>query len=154
MRHIAISKVIHAPPAFVFQTVADIMNFSEAVPEIKDVEFLSESRVGIGTKFRETRMMRGKEYKTVLEVTEYVNNDHVRMVADEGGTVWDSLFSVALRGESTQLNMRMDVRPYKLMSKIIAPLILGVVQRGVEENLDSIKVYCEEQHPEMQSLEA
>ena len=34
------------------------------------------------------------EATTELEVTEYVENDHVRMVADSHGTIWDTVFSV------------------------------------------------------------
>ena len=57
--------------------------------------FLSEVRTGVGTRFRETRLMHGKERSTELEVTEYVENERVRMVADTDGTVWDSVFVVS-----------------------------------------------------------
>ena len=76
---------IHAPVDEVFRTVADIHNFATAVPEIVDVEFLSERRSGVGTRFRETREMGSRSASTVLEVTEYVENERVRLVSEAGG---------------------------------------------------------------------
>lgn len=145
MSKVQVIRVIQASPDVVFQTVSDIANFSQAVPHIQDIEFLSETQRGIGTRFRETRLMRGREYKTELEVTEFVENERVRLVADEGGTIWDSVFTVASRGDGTRLTMDMEARPYKLMSKIITRLIQPVVQRGVEDDMDCVKTYCEAQ---------
>jgi len=62
-------RTIDAPMEIVFRTVADITQFSRALPHIVTVEFLSASRVGVGTRFRETRMMNGKQNVTELEVT-------------------------------------------------------------------------------------
>ncbi|MFK8113150.1 MAG: SRPBCC family protein [Rubripirellula sp.] len=144
MGQISVTKVIQAPPAIVFQAIADVPNLSNAVPYIKEIEILSDTQSGVGTRFRETRVMHGKEYITVLEVTEYSQDDHVRMVADEGGTVWDSLFQLIPRGDGTRLEMTMESRPYKWTSKIVTPLIQSIVQRGVEVNMDCVKKYCEE----------
>ena len=99
MTRTTITRTIEAPVEAVFEAVADISNFARAVPDIARVEFLTESRVGVGSRFRETRVMRGREASTVLEVTEYVRNERVRLVADAGGTVWDSLSTVVGAGE-------------------------------------------------------
>jgi len=79
----------------VFKAISDIANLPNVVPEIERIEFLSECVSGAGTRFRETRRMLGKENVTEPEVTEYVENDRVRMVAGSHGTVWDSVFVVA-----------------------------------------------------------
>jgi len=55
--------------------MAHIDNFRKAVPGITSVEFLSETRSGVGTRFRETRVMNGREATVELEVTEFVEND-------------------------------------------------------------------------------
>ncbi|MBT8402019.1 MAG: SRPBCC family protein, partial [Rhodothermia bacterium] len=85
---------IAAPVDRVFDTIAHIQNFSRAVPHIVNVEILSETQSGVGTRFRETREMRGREMTTELEITEYVKDKSVRIVSDEGGTIWDTLFTV------------------------------------------------------------
>ena len=84
MVRFVVTRRIAAPVNVVFQTVAEIEQFSQAIPRIKRYEFLSESRSGVGTRFRETRSMNGKDRATELEVTEYVENQlHVRAAASE-----------------------------------------------------------------------
>lgn len=73
---------IDAPIERVFSTVAHIENFAKAVPQIVATEFLTDVTSGVGTRFRETRLMHGRETTTVLEVTEYAENERVRIVAD------------------------------------------------------------------------
>jgi carbon monoxide dehydrogenase subunit G len=104
MSRMIVTRSIKAPLESVFRTVADINQFSEAIPHIVKVEFLSDAKTGVGTRFRETRLMNGKEMTTDLEVTEYVDNDRIRLVADSGGTIWDTLFTVRTEGEHTVLN--------------------------------------------------
>ena len=139
------SRTIDAPVEAVFETVADISNFSRAVPHITRVEFLTERRVGAGTRFRETRLMRGREATTELEVTEYERNERVRMVADAGGTVWDSLFTVTPVGDggSTRLDLVMEARPYRFMSRLLVPLMKGVVAKAVAADMEAVKAWLE-----------
>ena len=87
--------------------------------------------------------MNGKKATTELEVTEFVENDRVRMVADSHGTVWDSLFTVKSAGESTDLELTMDARAHKLLPKLMNLLIKGMIQKAVEKDMDAVKTYCE-----------
>ena len=139
------SRTIDAPVEAVFEAVADIANFSKAVPHIARVEFLTERRVGVGTRFRETRLMRGREATTELEVTEYERNERVRLVSDAGGTVWDSLFTVTPEGDgrSTRLDLVMEAKPYRFMSRLLVPLMKGVVAKAVAADMDAVKAWLE-----------
>lgn len=143
MSFTSISKTVSAPTDVVFATVSDITNFSKAVPHITGVEFLSDQRSGLGARFRETREMRGREHSQILEITEYVEGDRVRMVSDSGGTIWDTLFTVSSDGDVTRLHVEMDARPHKLMARLMTPLIRGVVSKAVEKDIDAVKAYCE-----------
>ena len=141
-----VTRTIQAPVEAVFRTVAHIENFREVVPEIVGVEFLTDQKSGVGTRFRETRLMGRRQASTVLEVTEYVPNERVRLVADQGGTVWDSVFTTRDRGDGTvELTLAMDARAYRLMAKLFNPLIKGFVERAIEKDLEAIKVHCERQ---------
>ena len=134
---------IHAPVDEVFRTVADIHNFATAVPEIVDVEFLSERRSGVGTRFRETREMGSRSASTVLEVTEYVENERVRLVSEAGGAVWDSVFRVRSDGDYTVLTLDMEARPKNLLARIVTPLMRGTVKGAIEKDMQAVKAYCE-----------
>ena len=145
MTRTTISRTIRAPIEAVFDAVSDISRFSEAVPHLVRVEFLTESRVGPGTRFRETRRMGKREASTVLEFTEYVKNERVRLVSDAGGTVWESLFTVTPvgDGESTRLDLVMEARPYRLLARVFVPLMKGAVTKAVEGDMDAVKAWVE-----------
>ena len=134
---------IKAPLEKVFETIADISNFQKAVPHITNVEFLTEQQSGVGTKFRETRIMKGKEESTELEVTELIQNEHIRIVADSHGTIWDTVMKVTADGDTTVLEMIMDATSSGLFPKILNRLIKGMIQQGLEQDMDAVKAYCE-----------
>ncbi len=143
MARTVVTRLIDAPIDVVFLAVADIREFSQAVPEVVRFEFLSEVRSGVGTRFRETRVMKGRESTTELEVTEYRPNEHVRMVAQGQGTVWDTVFQVQPADGQTQLTVTMDARSNKLLPRIMNYLIRGMIQKAIEGNMDSVKAFCE-----------
>ncbi|MFA9564061.1 MAG: SRPBCC family protein [Acidimicrobiales bacterium] len=137
------SRMIHAPVEAVFDCVAHIQNFSHAVPDISKIEFLTQSRRGVGTRFRETRVMKGREATTELEVTEYDAPHRVRFVSDEGGTIWDTVFTTVAEDGGTRLEMVMDARAYKLTAKIVNPFIGRMISKAIEDDMDAVKTYCE-----------
>lgn len=136
-------RTINAPATTVFRTVADIQNFAKAIPDIVGVEFLSEQKSGVGTRFRETREINGKEAATELEVTEYSENDYIRLVADSHGTVWDSAFTVKENGQYTTLKLVMESKPYKFLPKLMTPFIQYFIRKALEKDMDAVKIYCE-----------
>lgn len=95
--------------------------------------------------FRETRMMNGREATVELEVAEYNKNQSIRMISDAGGTVWDTVFTVAKVGDATEMKMVMEAKPHKFMARIMNPLIRGMVAKAVEADMDCVKDYCESQ---------
>ena len=143
MKPITASRTINAPLELVFETVSDVRRFREAIPHIANVEFLSDEQVGVGTRFRETRVMNGRQHAVDLEVTEYIMPDRVRMVSDAGGTIWDTLFLVSQKAGSVELKMQMNIRPYRFLARIMNVLILGMVVKGVESDMDAVKAFCE-----------
>lgn len=138
-----LTRHIEAPVETVFTAVADIDHFSAAVPHITEVEFLSERRSGVGTRFRETRLVRGREATNELEVTEYVEDEQVRFVSNAGGTLWDTTFTTEPREGGTLLTMRMEARPQTLLARLMTPLMKRMIKSEIEKDLDLVKSYCE-----------
>ncbi len=139
----SIKRLINAPVDVVFRALTDIENFPEKNPDIVKVELLTDEKTGVGSRFRETRRMNNKEGSTELECTEYIQDEKVRFVADQGGVIWDSVFFSSPVDGGTELVLEMDARPYKLMPRLMLPLILGMVSKAVESDMDAVKSYCE-----------
>lgn len=143
MSTISLTTTIEAPLEKVFHTVADIRNFSKAVPDIVDVEMLSEVTSGEGTRFRERRVINGREAATELEVTNYVENERIRLVADSHGTVWDSVFTVSESNGHTELTLVMEAKPYKLLSRLMNLFMKGAMTKALRKDMEAVKRYCE-----------
>ncbi|MEZ6098766.1 MAG: hypothetical protein R3E01_07335 [Pirellulaceae bacterium] len=140
---IATTCTIDAPITRVFQTLANIKEFSKAVPDITNIQFMTEQQYGVGTRFKETRIMNGREATTELQVTELVENERIRIVSDAGGTIWDTVFKVRDQNAAVVMDMQMDARPYNLAARLFVPMILGMVSKAVEADMDAVKTYLE-----------
>lgn len=143
------SCLVRAPVGTVFDVVAHIEKLTAAVPTITNVEFLTEQHRGVGTRFRETRVMGRREATTELEVTEYEPGERIRLLADEGGSTWDSTFTTTAEAEGTRLGLRMVATPYTLSARVLNPLTKSIVAKAVRGDLEAVKAYCE-QEPEGQ----
>jgi uncharacterized protein YndB with AHSA1/START domain len=80
MATLSIARTIHAPTALVFRTVADPTHFARAISGVTKIEFLSSAKCGLGTRFRQTRVLNGKEMTLDFDVTDYAENQRVRIV--------------------------------------------------------------------------
>ena len=88
-------RTIAAPRERVFRAVADPEEFQKAIPGGSTVEYLTAGHQGVGTKFRATRLVKGKPNTFDQEVTEFVPDERVRLVNVTHGTVWDSTAGVS-----------------------------------------------------------
>lgn len=140
---ITASRTIAAPPSDVFDAVTNIENLPATNPAIVKTEFLTEQRSGVGTKFRETRLMGKRTDETELEVVELVDGERARMVADSHGTVWDTVFTVAPDGAGTRLVIAMDARPHTLPARLMNVLFKGLFRKGLVKHLDALQAFCE-----------
>lgn len=141
--HIIVERTISAPVEVVFRTVADIREFQKVSPEIKNVEFLTERQSGVGTRFRETREMKGKKVSTVLEVTEYTENESIRLVSEAGGSVWDSTFAVSQTDYGTALTLHMEARPKHIFARLMNRLMRSRMEKELVKDVDAVKKHCE-----------
>ena len=145
MTQVSVSKTIAAPVPVVFRAISDVENLPATNPDIVGVEFLSAQRAGVGTRFRETRAMGSKQNVTELEITEYVENERVRMVADSHGTVWDTVFTVTPDSAAARLEIVMDARAHKLLPKLLNPIFKGLFRKGLAKHIDAVGAWCEAQ---------
>lgn len=143
MKPTELSLTINAPLGTVFCAVSDLDHFSRAVPQIDRIEVLSDTRTGVGTRFRETRLVGGKETASELEIAELVDKERIRYVSDTFGTLWSSTFTVAPAGDRTRLTMTIVGRPHRLLSRLAAPLMKLLTAKGVAADMKGIRAYAE-----------
>mmetsp|Transcript_6748 Transcript_6748/g.8515 ORF Transcript_6748/g.8515 Transcript_6748/m.8515 type:complete len:154 (+) Transcript_6748:259-720(+) len=141
-----VSKRINAPVPLVFKTVAKIKEFQKVLPHITKVEFMSDREYGVGTKFKETRVMKGRTHETELKVVEYIENELVRITNDTGGEVWDTVIRVNEPDDNrkeTELNVEMEGRFQGWLMPILLWIFQGTVKQALENDFDLVKEHCE-----------
>jgi len=140
---ISVARKIDAPVDVVFDTIADPKRFAGAISGVTSVELLSAAASGAGTRFRQSRTVKGRETTMDFEITEAVRDQRVRIVNETHGTLWDSIFSLAPSGKSTMLTMRMDTKSRRLHQKLMMPVVMLMIRKAVEADMDALKAYCE-----------
>ena len=148
MSQFTVTRTIKAPIEIVFKAITDVEGMPDTNPDIVSTEFLSETRSGVGTRFREQRRMGKQVHVTELDVTEFVENEHVRMVADSHGTIWDTSFDLTPapgNRDHTEITITMDANARSLLPRIMNFLFRGMIQRGSEKHFDVMTAWCEKQ---------
>jgi len=135
--------MIDAPIDKVFEAVSTPEIFHKAVPQIIDIEYLTEQKTGIGTKFKETRIMNKRKASTVLEIVDQEKNSHIRMISNAAGTEWDSTFSTEEEEDGVQLRLVMTAVPNNFLARLTLKMMKGMVSTALEKDMDAIKNYCE-----------
>ena len=144
MTQFRFTRTTTAPIDLAFATISNPQNFSKvSEDDVVRIESLSDTTSGVGTLFRETRKMGKREATTDLEITECVDNEHVRFVSDAGGAIWDTIYSVSTVDGRTRMDVVMDARPYKLMTGIMIPFIKGMVGKFMAKDMDAVTAYCD-----------
>lgn len=143
MTRVAVRSRIGAPPDAVFRVISDVERLAKTSPDVLDITFLTEQRRGLGTRFRETRRMRGREMVFEFEIAEFRENERSRMVTEVHGTVWDSLYTVREEAGGTELGICMEARPTSLPQRLMIPLMKGFFRRGMTTHLEQVRSCCE-----------
>jgi len=141
---VTVVRVVRAPVERVFATVAHKRRFAQAIGGVTAIEDLSDVTSGVGTRFRQTRVMNGRETTMDFAVTEYVENERIRIVNETHGTVWDSLFTFAGAPGGTTLRLVMDARGDRPLTRLLLPLVCLLVRKAVARDIDAVKAYCED----------
>ena len=138
-----VSQTIKAPSDRVFGVVAGIEAYPEVFPSVTKVDFISDQRSGVGTRFSETRLGSGRDGTSEVEVVEYAQGDHIRLQDDHLGSTWDTTYTVQDQDGSTQLTLAVQAEPRKLMAKLTMALGMSGYRKNMEKHVAAIKAHCE-----------
>lgn len=125
MTNITVSREIAAPPDVLWTIMTDLGSFEETISAIQSVEALSEdTSFGIGTKWRETRRMFGKQATEVMWVTEIDPGRSYVVNAESHGAKYTTAMSVTPVGnDSCEVTMDFGAEPVGTMAKIVTATI-------------------------------
>ena len=139
MTTIETSRTVATNAPALFETISTPERYAEIVPQIDRIEMLGDLHSGVGTRFCETRTMKGKHATVELVVTRYDPPRLLTIESDSGGILWISDFTVEPQGgDASHLHLTMECRPKGIAGRLMLPLIKGMVTQGLNDDMDAI----------------
>lgn len=132
------SERIARSPRDVSDFIATPDNAPRIMPTVKSMVKLTEGPVGVGTRYRETRLMNGKEERAELEVVEYVPGERYAMRNLTAGieTVYRYTFHPEAGG--TRVDLVCEVRAHGF-KKLLLPLVVSMLKKEDGDHLQRLK---------------
>lgn len=142
----SVDRHVAAPPEVVFARAADFRRAPEFVSAIVKMEILTSGPVGAGTRFRETRMMFGREATEEMTVTAFEPPKRYTLSAESHGSRYHTELSFVPDGQGTRMTMTFQGTPVTLMARVMSvlmrPMMKGVA-KACAKDLDDIKTAIE-----------
>lgn len=144
MAGFAVSEWIACPPKRVFEFISDSDNAPKIVPSVKSTVKLTDGPPKVGTRYRETRLMNGKEEQVELEVKEFAAPKVYAMqnVTDGFETVYR--YQLQPERDGTHINLVCEVKAAGI-KKLMLPFIASVLKKEDGAHLQTLKKVLEAQ---------
>ena len=146
MPKLQLTKTVNSPVEKTFQLFADFPNAAR-INGIEKVEMLTDGPIGVGTRFKETRIMFGKEATEEMEVTQFEPNKLYTVAADSCGARFESTFAFQPDGDQTEVKMCMKTEAVTLFAKLMSPLgflMTGMVKKAIQSDINQLAEICEQ----------
>jgi len=147
MANFTITERVEAPIETVFDVATDLPHAAEHIRGIEKIELLSPGPIGVGTRWRETRRMMGREATEILEIKEINRPRGYTVGCESCGCYFQTKFNFASRPNGTDVTLDVSTDAITLMAKLMAPignLLMGkAMRRLMEDDLDDLKRVAE-----------
>lgn len=146
MTQMQMTTHVKADPAKTFDAFADFPRAAEMIRGIKRVEILTNGPVGKGTRFKETRVMFGKEATETMEVSAYERGKLYTLSCTSCGVAWSSTFRFTPDAGGTRVDLEMVCKPLTFLAKLMSPLgklMAGSMKKCIEGDINDIRSFVE-----------
>jgi uncharacterized protein YndB with AHSA1/START domain len=140
---------IQAPPEKVFDAMTNLEQSRLWMNGLVRMEKLTQGEFGVGTEFRETRKMFGKEASEHFEVTscEHPKRLALRVDGTKGASGKGEYFfhyELTPEGGCTRLHVLAEVRMEGFFSNMIGRVFLGTFKKACDKDLSALKTFVEQ----------
>lgn len=147
MSNFTITKHIDALPEIVFKVATDFANAPEHIQGIEKVELLTDGPVQVGTRFRETRKMFGKEATEEMTVTELIPPKRFTLETESCGCHYVCRHELIPDIAGTLFKLEIETQATSLMARLMSPLsklMAGTMRKMIDADLEDLKRVAEQ----------
>jgi hypothetical protein len=136
------SEWVARPPKVVFDFITASENAPKIVSSVKSMVKLTEGPVGVGTRYRETRLMHGKEQQAELEIVEFepARKYAVQNVTEGIETVYR--YNLQPERDGTRIDLVCEIKA-KGIKKLMLPLVAAILKKEDGDHLQRVKKVLE-----------
>jgi uncharacterized protein YndB with AHSA1/START domain len=145
---VVVERRIAAPAERVWQALTDLDGMPAVLGGVERVEVLTEGPFAVGTRWRETRRMFGKQATEEMRVTVCEPPSRYVVEADSHGAHYVSEFALSPAGpDTTAVRMTFAATPpggvAGLMARLLGGLGARAVAKAVAQDLDDVAAAVE-----------
>jgi carbon monoxide dehydrogenase subunit G len=147
MASFSMSKRINAPVDRVFGIFTDFEHAADRIRGIQRLELLTNGPIGVGTRFRETRMMFKREATEEMEITAFEPGSSYAFGGNSCGSEFSTRFRFKPDAGGTRVDVDMQFRPVSLFAKIMSPLMGWMMgpsmRKAFDQDMEDLKAVAE-----------
>jgi carbon monoxide dehydrogenase subunit G len=132
------STVIDRPIEQVFDFATDLSNAPRLMPGVTRTEMLTEGDMKAGARFRETRIVKGKERSAVIEVVDHQRPQLHKAASAMMGMKATYTFRFSPENAGTRVDMEAEVTG-NLLWKLFSGMISRMMEREDGDYLTRLK---------------
>lgn len=133
---------IAATPEAVFAFIQDIDHFAEVLTSVVRVEKITGGPVELGTRFRETRLINGRETTVEIEVTSYDPPHRYSATSITNGMSVTYHYTFTPENEGTRVHLQAKATAGGL-KKLMLPLVVSFMKKEDSDHLQQLKAAVE-----------
>lgn len=146
MLQLTTSRNVAAPPARVFEVASDLRNAPGRIRAITKLEVLTDGPVRVGTRFRETRTMFGREATEEMEIVALDPPQSYVIGSESCGCRYRIEMRFVPKGTGTEMRMSFAAEPLTFMAKVMGALMKPMAKKMLAQcaqDLDDIAAHAE-----------
>ena len=133
-----LSEWISRSPKEVFDFITASDNAPKVVQSVKSMVKLTEGPVRVGTRYRETRLMNGKEQHAELEVVAYEPNQKYAMKNVTEGIETVYRYAFHPEADGTRVDLVCEVKAGGI-KKLMLPMVVSILKKEDGDHLQRLK---------------
>jgi uncharacterized protein YndB with AHSA1/START domain len=137
------SEWVARPPKEVFDFITASENAPKIVSSVTSMVKLMEGPVRVGTRYRETRLMNGKEQQAELEIVEFEPTRKYAMQNVTEGIEIVYRYSFQPERDGTRIDLVCEIKA-KGLKKLMLPLVASILKKEDGDHLQRVKKALEE----------
>ncbi len=142
MAVIEVSVDIQAPRDRVLDLFTNLEQHPDILSGVEKIERLTDGPFAEGTRWRETRVMMGREATEVMWVTQFDPPRGYVIEAASSGVRYVSTFTFEEHDGSTKALLRFEALPQSMAAKLLSPLsflMTGAVRKALATDFEDLK---------------